>query len=280
MEIEERNALLLSRLSAVLDRAPDLFGPNDMAALTESGFGRAQAMGILLAGALDLYEDREIRDLYLPKMVRELDPGAYRADPYYAAVGLPEEAEDGRWSLRQEVYKPYELFVCGDYRYDGEGRVFPQIGFFTEEFRYPAVLQDGREWMLITPNEIETMRGPAREARGRVVTYGLGLGYFAFMAAKKPDVEQVTVVEKDPAVIRLFERHIRPTLPGAEKIRILEGDAFEHAAALKAADADFVFADIWHDAGDGLPLWQRFRGLEKPGITYRYWIEETMRYYL
>ena len=67
--ITERNALLLSRLSAVLNKAPDLFGPEDVASLTESGFGRAEAMGILLAGAMDLYGDREIRDLYLPGMV-------------------------------------------------------------------------------------------------------------------------------------------------------------------------------------------------------------------
>ena len=87
--ITERNALLLSRLSAVLNKAPDLFGPEDVAPLTESGFGRAEAMRILLAGAMDLYGDREIRDLYLPGMVRELDPAVYREDPYYRAVGLP-----------------------------------------------------------------------------------------------------------------------------------------------------------------------------------------------
>ena len=42
---------------------------------------------------------------------------------------------------------------------------------------------------------------------------------------------------------------------------------------------DTVFTDLWHDAGDGLPLYRRMKALETPGPRYLYWIEKTLRYY-
>ena len=43
---------------------------------------------------------------------------------------------------------------------------------------------------------------------------------------------------------------------------------------------DTVFTDLWHDAGDGLPLYRRMKALEVPGPRYFYWIEKTVRAYL
>lgn len=135
---------------------------------------------------------------------------------------------------------------------------------------------------MITPNEIETMKEPIKAATGRVVTYGLGLGYFAFMAALKPDVKSVTVIELDPAVIRLFQKYVLPKFSKLqqEKIQIVQANAFEWAEHLTKDDADFVFADTWHDPSDGVFMYGMFKSMEKPGITYRYWIEDTLKYYL
>jgi AraC-like DNA-binding protein len=60
--------------------------------------------------------------------------------------------------------------------------------------------------MSITPNEIVTMREPVARASGRVLTLGLGLGYYAYMVHLKEDVTDVTVVEREQAVIDLFEK--------------------------------------------------------------------------
>ena len=80
-------------------------------------------------------------------------------------------------------------------------------------FYFPAVLENGNEWMTVTPNEVETMKEAISQARGRVAAYGLGLGYFAFMASEKSDVTGVTVIERDEQAIRLFEEEILPQFP-------------------------------------------------------------------
>lgn len=87
------------------------------------------------------------------------------------------------------------------------------------------------------PSEIETMRAPIEEATGRVVTFGLGLGYFAYMVSEKPDVTSLDIVERSEEAIALFERNILPQFPNKEKIRIIRSDAF-----------GFLNENMWQDA--------------------------------
>lgn len=247
------------------------------------GVEREEAFALLLAGRLGLDaagEDRAFYARYLRPSVRLLDAEAYRADAYYRAVRVPRKKR-GAWELKRMAYRPYEAFVCGDYRETADGRVLPQIGFFAERFEYPAALENGREWMTVTPNEIETMRAPLARAHGRTLAFGLGLGYFAFMTARKDEVETVTVVERERAIIDLFERELLPQFPARGKIRVVQADAFEYARALRGGEYDFAFADLWHDVADGLPMYREMRGVlrEKLEMETAYWIEETMRWY-
>ena len=171
--------------------------------------------------------------------------------------------------------------MCEDFRRGVNGEALAQIGFFEDEFSYPAVLENGRLWMSVTPNEMETMRGPIARACGRVVTYGLGLGYFAFHVSRKLEVGEVTVVEKNPQLISLFSTHILPQFEQANKIKIVEQDALNFAATADvAANFDYVFADLWRDVSDGLALYRQLKRLEPPSVPVDYWIEETLRYYL
>ena len=121
------------------------------------------------------------------------------------------------------------------------------------------------------------------KAKGKVLTYGLGLGYFPFMTSRKEEVTSVTVVERSSEVIELFKEHILPQFPNKDKIRVICADAFDYAKAqMPAEDYDFVFADIWHDVGDGRELYLKMKELEhlSPGTEYAYWLEDTIRCYL
>ena len=103
------------------------------------------------------------------------------------------------------------------------------------------------------------------------------------MAARRDNVESVTVVERDESVIELFEKHIRDQISVKDKIRIIRADAFDYAEHEMAREGyDFVFADIWHDPSDGVELYKRFKSLEHlmPNAEYYYWIEETLKYYM
>ncbi len=277
-EIQSKNRLILSLLSEYINFTPRAITA-DMINETKSlcNVSAEESFRILFAGIMDVYEDRELRNGWIRKIFTRLDNEIYENDPYKKTVKF-NGIRDGEWELCQDFYEPYEAFVYNDLTDDGQGRIIPKIGFFEKKYTFPTVKQSGREWMLITPNEIETMRAPISSAFGNVTTYGLGLGYFAFMASEKENVKSVTVVEKDKNVIRLFEKHILPQFPKKEKIRIVWADAIEYAK--EDHPCDFVFADIWHDPSDGCELYLKLKELERPDTQYAYWIENTIKYYL
>lgn len=195
-------------------------------------------------------------------------------------LGRENASQAGAFELGYASYRPYELFVADDLRAYPDGAVLPVLGYFTRPFAYPVLTENGREWMTATPNEINTIRPMAEAAHGHVLTLGLGLGYFAFHALLNPRVESVTAVERSADAIRLFRERILPAFPHPECLTILQADAFAAAPALyRSGQYDFVFADLWHDAADGLPMYERLKHMEVPGPEYRYWIEKTLEFY-
>ena len=249
----------------------------------DCGLSVDEAFLTLLSAAcgLDTAENRWHRQLeqdYLRPGLHQLDPEVYRKDAYYQTVRLP-AVRSGDWQLCYSDYAPFEPFVCNHPILTETLREIPQIGYFHQRFAFPAVLEKGVEWMTVTPNEIETMRVPIQKSHGQVVTLGLGLGYFAFHAAQKQEVTDVTVIERDSHVIELFRRYILPQIPHGEKIRILQADAFVWLEQdFTSAECDFLFADLWHDASDGLDMYLRLRRiLQKfPTLSVEYWIEPSL----
>ncbi|MBE6636406.1 MAG: hypothetical protein E7618_01225 [Ruminococcaceae bacterium] len=290
MKYDEMNAAnreLFRRLSVFLNHEPDFVQDTIIRELTEDcGLTEEDAFRTVLAAALgyrvgESREDTELVRRFFPLMIRKADVERYRNDPYYRSIRFPTVSQ-GRWQLTTQCYQPYEAFVCGDPQIK-HGYILPQIGFFDTAFFYPAVLQNGREWMTVTPNEIVTMEGPIHRAKGRVVAYGLGLGYYAFMVARKADVSSVTVIEHDRNSIRLFETYLLPLFPCRDKIRVICADAFDYAEHdIPIQKPDHVFADIWHDPSDGVDAYRRFRSCEglSPDTVYDYWIEDTLKLYL
>lgn len=189
-----------------------------------------------MAGFCGISEDDTTINEYFHDAVHCLETRKYRDNPYLENIKFPDTATR-HWKFTHYSYRPYEAFICNDIDIDKNLREVPQIGFFRERFAYPAVEQDGREWMAVKPSEIETMRAPIEEATGRVVTFGLGLGYFAYMVSEKPDVTSLDIVERSEEAIALFERNILPQFPNKEKIRIIRSDAF-----------GFLNENMWQDA--------------------------------
>ena len=189
-----------------------------------------------MAGFCGISEDDTTINGYFHDAVHCLETRKYRDNTYLKNIKFPDTATR-HWKFTHYSYRPYEAFICNDIDIDKNLREVPQIGFFRERFAYPAVEQDGREWMAVKPSEIETMRAPIEEATGKVVTFGLGLGYFAYMVSEKPDVTSLDIVERSEEAIALFERHILPQFPNKEKIRIIRSDAF-----------GFLNENMWQDA--------------------------------
>lgn len=285
-ETRRQNGRIVDLASLFLNFAPDEFDIETVDEIASScGVTREYAFAELFAARFTRGSDGEDRAFfknYVIPMINELDVADFIHNPYYEKIKIP-EAKLGRWELRKECVKAGEAFVCRDFIVTDDGRLIPQLGFFAEEFSFPAVLQDGREWMTLMPNETVTTKPAIDASHGRVLTYGLGLGYFTFMASEKDEVESVTVVELSPDVIKLFETHILPQFPHREKIKVVCSDAFDYAEKTAPRENyDFIFADFWHDAGDGRDLYLKMKEYEKfsPKSEYAYWLEDTINCYL
>lgn len=287
-EIRRANNVIFERLAILLNNKPDFITKEMVFELTESyGLSVSDAYSLLLCAALGFDTENEfdrcLWESYSPHLIHHLDEELFVNDAYYKAVRINDGKKLNEWELREDTLAPFTAFVCDDPLTLPDGRIIPQIGFFDSEFRFLSVLQNGREWMTMMPNELVTQRFPIKKASGRVCTYGLGLGYFAFMCARKNEVESVTVVERDESVIALFREMLLPCFENIEKIEIVCADAFEFAEKeAPIRNFDYIFADIWHDPSDGVEAYKRFKTLETlcPNTRFDYWIEKTLKLYM
>ena len=218
-----------------------------------------------------------IRD-YITPSVRVMDANRYRNNLYYKNIVIP-EVKKGSWELRREKYPAYRGVIANDMILCEGFREIPPLGFFKEEFEFPAVLEDGNEWMTLTPVDLDTSDEAIERAHGKVVTFGLGLGYYTYMVSEKENVESVTVIEKSRDVIALFEEYIFPQFTHPEKVRIVNADAFDYAENIMPSEGfDVAFVDTWRDASDGAPMYRRMKKLEhlSPDTEFIYWIENFL----
>lgn len=280
----QENERLLDLISQYLTFTPGAIRAQDVHNLAADGLSPDEAYLALLAAHIGLDvakpEDALLYRRYLPRIVRRHDPAAYEADAYFQAV-KPLGGQQGSIDLVYETLEPMELFVADDFIVDKDGFALPQLGWFDRSFSFPAIRENGLVWMTVTPNEINTIQPAVQESRGKVLTYGLGLGYYAFHCLLKEDVESVTVVERNPQVIDVFNRLLLPFFPRRKDLHIVQADAFDYAEKVMPHEHyDTVFTDLWHDVGDGIPLYQRMKALETPGPNYLYWIEKTLKVYM
>ena len=283
-DIYAQNERFTRLLADYLNRTPRMITSRMVKTLAgDCALPEEIAFRVLLAASIGLdtstnAEDKQMEKDYLIPSLHKLDPAKWKNDAYLTTIDFP-AARIGNWSFCAERYAPYEPFVCGLPRQTESGHSIPQLGYFTGSFSFPAVRENGIEWMAVKPSEIATMRAPLEAAQGKTVAFGLGLGYFAFHAARKDLVSEVLVVERDQAVIDLFKTHLLPQFPHREKIRLVKADAFVFAEKkLPAEQADFAFVDLWHDQSDGLPLYLQMRRLEalSPATRFAYWIEPLL----
>lgn len=283
---EINNDRFLRLISYYLNDFDKIITEKDVEDVCTAGVSTETAFCYLLCAhlGLDAYgKDRDFFNDYFLRSVKMLDVDDYYNDEYFKKIKFLGQTM-GDSKLDYLTYAPYQGFVRDDFLYFKDGRVVPQLGFFKTEYKYPAILTNGVEWMTLLPNEINSQKKYIEKAKGKVLTYGLGLGYYVFQVALKKDVQSVTVVDLNKNVIDLFNAHILPNFSNEarQKIKIVHCDAFEFAKSLKDGDFDYIYADVWHDCGDGKDLYLKFKNLESfcPSAEYGYWIEDSIKYYL
>ena len=279
--IFERNYRLTHLYALLLERCPEIITEELVNSLCkDTGLDRKAAVSALLCEVLGLDtegspEDRILYRDYLIPSVRILNADKYKKNPYYENVKLP-DVKRGSWEFRTEKYAPFRAVICDDMVTLDDFTEYAPLGFFEEEFEFPAVLEDGNEWMTLTPVDLDTCEEAISDATGKVITFGLGLGYYAYMVSRKQSVNSITVVEKSEKVIELFKEYVLPHFDHPEKVRIINADAFEYAEHQMPEERyDYAFVDTWRDASDGEVMYRRMKPLEtlNPHTKFSYWIE-------
>jgi len=283
-EIRQRNNDFSWMLCDYLNRNPCLItkelmeSVNDCADLSEETTYCALLTGFCGLDIENNEQDKLFTNEYFRRAVKKLNSEAYLDNPYYQNIKIP-KVTFGNWELTYQKYKPYEAFIYKDLVTDADFKEFPCLGFFNEEFLFPSVMEKAHEWMSIKPSELETLQSAIDVIEGNVITFGLGLGYFAFMASIKKDVQSITIVERNKDVILLFEQYILPQFEYQEKVEIICTDAFDFVEnQMPERQFDYAFVDLWHDVSDGLDLYLKMKKLEhlNEQTKFLYWIEDSL----
>ena len=234
----------------------------------------------------NLINKYQIQDGFANKSIRWdtnlIDIREYLVNPYIEALKNV-SFDEADWKLSHIVMNAYTLFPYEEeYHFGGDAIIKMNLGFFDQDYSYPTISLCDNEWMSLNPFEIRTMQIPVQLAKGKVLTLGLGLGYFAYMAHLKEEVKEVHIVEMDIDLIKNFNKYLLPLFPHPEKIHIHKADAFFFNETIKDKYYDFIFSDLWHDVSDGLSMYlklqKHFDGFKSTKCTY--WIEGSIVTYL
>jgi hypothetical protein len=161
-------------------------------------------------------------------------------------------------TLQEYLTPPYPLLEIPEYRIGRHGKwVLEQHepalinGYFTglQPAKHNYRLKNGKTvWMSLTPMELESQSHHALNAYGHTVVMGLGMGTLLYNIIKREEVTKVTVVERDPNVLKLLHRITNPTQwQGWKKVNIAITDA---KTWKPDQHVDYLTVDIWAKLGD------------------------------
>ena len=209
-----------------------------------------------------------------------ISPEMVYGNPYYRNIVMPEKTRSEKHHYGILTYEKGELIEVNPSC--KAGLMYPEYVYLKDDIQVPCITEqrEGQEyvWMSLSPGEILTMQQDIKVSHGNVLTLGLGLGYFAYMVHLKEAVSSVTIVEKDREIINMFQNYLLPQFDHPEKIRILEGDAFDRMKGIQDGDYDYLYGDLWEGPWDGIPM---VRKLKEQTAHFRktecrYWIEDMM----
>jgi hypothetical protein len=113
------------------------------------------------------------------------------------------------------------------------------------------------------PDEIYIQYIAFHKMNGRVLVGGLGLGMAANMIAAKPDVTSVTVIEREPDIIRLVNGNLDP------KVTVVQADVFQYVDQVTPDQYDSAYYDTWYSTARrewGVSVVPLYRASRRLGI--------------
>ncbi len=170
--------------------------------------------------------------------------------------------ESGEWKLKRFTVTPQGA------KMHNLGEIFNGRGRFILAGEYWGLFRNGNVIMSNTPAEIADHRKFIREASGKVLVGGLGLGMVLKYLLDKKSVTKVTVVEKSSDVIKL----VASSYTDDPRVEIVNADIFEYKPTERY---DCAWFDIWDDiSGDEYP---EMKKLHRRYARYVGWSDSWLR---
>lgn len=201
----------------------------------------------------------------------------FMLSPYNSNI-LLDKIENEEFRFSSELLPANRLFNVSGIIFDKNRELndWMQLRALDQPYKAAVLWQNNDVWMLDAPSESCTIDPYAKKAHGNVLTFGLGIGYFVFMALLNPEVESVTIIEKSSSVIKMFNEYILPQFPQKDKIKIMEGDAFDFFNHKFIDPFDYVFVDIWKSGDDGFLIIEKLLQQYFPPFDKAdFWIESS-----
>ncbi|MEI7667653.1 MAG: hypothetical protein WCI62_01485 [Erysipelotrichaceae bacterium] len=202
---------------------------------------------------------------------------AFLSSPYHTHIHL-DKVSDKNFHYSQEIMPANELFNVSTIHPDPNQELNDWMTLRALDEPYEAVFlsQDEDIWMMDSPSEANTMDPYALKAKGNIITFGLGIGYFIYMASLNPNVKSITVIEQSSEVIAMFKHAILSQFETKVPITIIQGDAFDYFNASYLNRFDYGFVDIYQSNDDGFNMIENLLEQYLPELNkIDFWIEAS-----
>ncbi len=211
--------------------------------------------------------------------IRRLDTSYLTENPYIKNIHIDEWRMANVYLTNQEVYEAYKTYNYSERKRDAKTlTTLYDFCYFKENIPIPSLgtVFPPDKWMGVEPSEINSFSSFIEEASGRVLLMGCGLGYVAYMLSLKEEVEEVTIIELNPYIKKMFETYLKPQMN--RKISIFEGDALAFLEHENLSMYSYCSVDIWHGAMDMFPIYLKCLRLEErhPNTKFHYWLEDDL----
>lgn len=206
-----------------------------------------------------------------------LSADEWENSPYHSHVSL-DLVKNEHFSYETQKTAGHELFNTDAIQKDPSHELNDWMKLRAMDRNFDAIylFQDEDDWMMDAPSEAATNDAPAAKAHGSVLTFGLGIGYFIYMALLNPKVTSITCIENSPQVIEMFNRFLYPQFPHDKTVTIIEGDAYASFNDAYLSQFDYIFTDIWQSSTDGLQCMEKLlMQYNAPIEKADFWIEDS-----
>ena len=218
--------------------------------------------------------------------ITKLMPEDLNKNPYFSKIKFPKLGEGIQvGTLLLESNRRMTRKIAGPYKCPTRDpntlELIQHMCVFPDTVYFPAVSEKNGErcWMSVEPSEINSFEKIIENAHGNVLLFGCGLCYAAYMIALKDNVTSVTVVDINPNMVELCQKHVVPQFEEhvQAKINFEISDAIGYMET-KGDLFDYINVDIWYSTDDMLITYLRCMGIEQKldGIDVSYWLEEKL----